>query len=85
MKGFIKGEKLRLQRTNSSQTTFEGNIKNFAARLKNRGYPAATVVKHLSEVKFFEREMSLTNKDRTARKKIIFCPLSYNTIRLCVT
>ena len=34
--------------------------------LKNRGYPAATlVVKDLSEVKFSERETSLTNKDRT--------------------
>ena len=46
-KGFIK----ELLRTNSSQTTFEENIRNFAAHLKNRGYPAATlVVKHLSEV-----------------------------------
>ena len=35
---------------NSSQTAFEENISNFAAGLKNRGYPAATVVKHLSEV-----------------------------------
>ena len=66
----MKGEALRLLRKNSSQTAFEENIGNFAARLKNRGYPAATVVKHLSEVKFSERETSLTNKDRTARKKI---------------
>ena len=72
-KGFIKEEALRLLRTNSSQTTFEENIRNFAAHLKNRGYPAATlVVKHLSEGKFSGRERSLTNKDRqNARKKII--------------
>ena len=70
-KGFIKGEVLRLLRTNSSQTTSEENIRNFAACLKNRGYPAVTVVKHLSEVKFFEREISLTNKDRTTRSKIL--------------
>ena len=71
-KGFIKEEVLRLLRTNSSQTTFEENIRNFAAHL-NRGYPAATlVVKHLSEVKFSERETSLTNKDRqNAPKKIL--------------
>ena len=67
----MKGEALRLLSKNSSQTAFEENISNFAARLKNRGYPTATVVKHLSEVKFSEREMSLTNKDRTSRKKIL--------------
>ena len=77
-KGFIKGEALRLLRTNSSQTTFEENIINFAAHLKNRGYPAATlVVIHLSEVKFSERETSLTNKDRTHERK--FYPLPHNT------
>ena len=53
-KGFIGGEALRLLRTNSSQTTFEESITNFAACLRNRGYPAATVVKHLSEIKFSE-------------------------------
>ena len=70
-KGFIKGGALRLLKTNSSQTTFEENIRNFAARLKDRGYPATTVEKHLSEVKFSQRETSLTNKDRTARKRIL--------------
>jgi len=40
-------------------------------RVKNRGYPAVTVEKHLSEIKFSERETSLTNRNRTARKKII--------------
>ena len=70
-KGFIKGEALRLLRTNSSQLTFEENTSNFTARLKNRGYPAATVEKHLSEVKFSERETSLTNRNKTARKKIL--------------
>ena len=44
-KGFIKGEASRLLRTNSSQTTFKENIRNFATCLKNRGYPAAKVKK----------------------------------------
>jgi len=52
MKGFIKGEVLRLLRTNSSQYTFEENIRNFRARLKNRGYPGVRVEKHQSEDKF---------------------------------
>ena len=70
-KGFIKGEALRLLRTNSSQSIFEENLRNFALRLKNRGYPAATVEKHLSEIKFSERNASLSNKNRTAQKKIL--------------
>ena len=39
-KGFIKGEALRLLRTNSSQLNFEENMSNFKTRLQNRGYPA---------------------------------------------
>ena len=51
-KGFIKGEALRLLRTNSSEITFEENMRDFSTRLKNRDYAAATVKKHLSEVIF---------------------------------
>ena len=43
-KGFIKGlkgEALRLLRTNSSQITFERNSRKFQNRLLERGYPAA--------------------------------------------
>ena len=50
-KGFIKGEALRLLRTNSSEITFEENMRNFSACLKNRDYPATTVEKHLSEAR----------------------------------
>ena len=38
-KGFIKGEALRLLRTNSSHSTFNKNMQSFKKRLKNRGYP----------------------------------------------
>ena len=37
--GFVKGEALRLLRTNSSKATFEENISNFKTRLLARGYP----------------------------------------------
>ena len=50
-KGFIKGEALRLLRTNSSQFNFEENMSNFKTRLQNRDYPATIVEKHLSEIK----------------------------------
>ena len=58
-KGFIKGEALRLLRTNSSEITFEENMRNFSTRLKNRDYPATTVEKHLSEVIFADRKKAL--------------------------
>ena len=48
-KGFIKGEALRLLKRHFSQTTFEENIRNFAAHLKSRGYPAATLVVNISQ------------------------------------
>ena len=38
-KGFIKGEVLRLLRTNSSHSTFNKIMQSFKTRLKNRGYP----------------------------------------------
>ena len=68
---FIKGEALRLLRTNSSQFTFEENMSNFKARLQNRDYPARIVEKHLSEIKFSDREMSQAQKNKTAPKKIL--------------
>ena len=37
--GFVKGEALRLMRTNSSKSMFKENIKNFRTRLTSRGYP----------------------------------------------
>ena len=44
-KGFIKGEALRLLRTNSLQIAFERNIRNFHNRLLERVYPAAILRK----------------------------------------
>ena len=57
---------LRLLRTNSSQFTFEENMSNFKTRLQNRDYPARIVEKHLSEIKFSDREMSLAQKNKAA-------------------
>ena len=61
-KGFIKGEALRLLRTNSSEITFEENMRNFSTRLKNRDYPATTVEKHLSEFIFADRKKALEQR-----------------------
>ena len=69
-KGFVKGEALRLLRTNSSKVVFEENIKNFKTRLASRGYPSNLVDKILSEVYFAERKNALTQRQK-ANKKIL--------------
>ena len=70
-KGFIKGEALRLLRTNSSEITFEENMRNFSTRLKNRDYPATTVERHLSEVISADRKKELEQRNKNASKKIL--------------
>ena len=71
-KGFIKGEALRLLRTNSSEKTFEENIANFKQRLRMRGYRDKVIDKHLSEVKQHERMLALQNKTKTHKKILPF-------------
>ena len=63
-KGFIKGEALRLLRTNSSKALFEESINNFKLRLRDRGYPNNIVEKTLAEVKFTERKYALQEKQK---------------------
>ena len=69
-KGFIKGEALRLLRTNSSKAKFEENIALFKQRLRHRGYPDNLLNTTLSEVNFSERMSALQNKQKT-RKRIL--------------
>ena len=54
-KGFIKGEALRLLRTNSSAKSFVENITQFKTRLRARDNPNSLVERITSEVKFSER------------------------------
>ena len=71
-KGFIKGEALRLLRTNSSKTIFEENIRNISVRLRMRGYPRHLIDHILSEVKFAERESALQQRQKTQEKPLPF-------------
>ena len=70
-KGFIKGEALRLLRTNSSQITFERNVRNFQNRLIERSHLATILRKYLSEVKFADRKTALQQRNKSARKKLL--------------
>ena len=63
-KGFIKGEALRLLRTNSSKELFEEKIKNFKSHLIERGYPENLIITTLSEVIFEDRKLALQKKTK---------------------
>ncbi|XP_067016780.1 uncharacterized protein [Acropora muricata] len=76
-KGFIKGEALRLLRTNSSEHTFQDNIANFKLRLFERGYPVNLVNNALAEIQFKVRESALKNQNK-GRKKILPFVTQYN-------
>ena len=55
-KGLIKGEALRLLRTNSSAKSFYENIYNVKKSLRAKGYRHNIIQKITSEVKFTERK-----------------------------
>ena len=63
-KGFVKGEALRLLRTNSSNKTFEEKITTFKKHLIERGYPQNFINNKLSEVKFQERTQALPQRNK---------------------
>ena len=68
-KRFVKGESLRILRTNSPKTTFEENISNFKQRLIDRGYPQTMIKNLLSDIKFAERESALLKHSNKEEKK----------------
>ena len=71
-RGFIKGEALRLLRTNSSRITFEEYIKKFETNLIERGYPEKLTQETLSEVKFESRKEALTQKQKQNKRILPF-------------
>ena len=71
-KGFIKGEALRLLRTNSVKENFDKYKRDFKQRLCNRGYPTALVDKILTEVQFSDRTEDLRNKTKKEKEMLPF-------------
>ena len=68
-KGFVKGEALRLLRTNSSKSIFEENIENFKTRLTLRGYSERKVDNPLRR-----QDRSSQTKIEIAQKDSTLCP-----------
>ena len=77
-KGFIKGEALRLLRTNSTETKFEENICNFKSHLRVRGYPDDLVNRVLAEVKFTNRKSALEQKQHRVQNGLMPFVTQYN-------
>ena len=71
-RGFINGEALRLLRTNSSETMFEGNLSKFKLHLIKRGYPKKLLRRTLSEVNFATRQTALLQKNKTRKRVLPF-------------
>ena len=68
--GFIKGEAMRLLRTNSSKTSFEESLVKFKQHLRIRGYPKTVIERSLSGVNFADRPSALTQKKK-AKERIL--------------
>jgi len=75
--GFIRGEALRLFRTNSSKTTFEESLVKFKQRLRIHGYPKTTIERSLSGVNFASRPSALKQKKK-ANERILPFVTTYN-------
>ena len=70
-RGFIKGEAIRLLRTNSSEINFQEAISSFKTRLQTRGYPKQLVEKTVSEVTFAGWQSALHKQSRKTDEKIM--------------
>ena len=77
-KSFIKGETLRLLRTNSVKETFESRKLEFLTRLLERGYPRELAENISAEVKFSSRNEALQNKTKTSRNVLPFIITTFN-------
>ena len=72
-KGFMKGEALRLLRTNFSKTPFEENIRDLKSRLHIRGIPRSSLVnKVLAGVQFTDGKSALHQKQKMRKKMLPF-------------
>lgn len=70
--GLVKGEVLRLLRTNSSMTTYDEITSNFKTHLLARGYPHNLIEKVLLEIIFTERSLALKQENKTNKDNLSF-------------
>ena len=71
-RGFIKGEAIRLLRTNSSEKTFEECLSNFKLHLRVRSYPQTFIERSRAEVNFAGRKLALKQNQRHYVQRLFF-------------
>ena len=72
-KGFIKGEALRLLRTNSVRENFVKNKRDFEHRLCKRGHPLTLLQEILTDVKFTDRKKSSLQQNNANKRDLTIC------------
>ena len=77
--GFIKGEAIRLLRTNSSKTTFEDSLVKFKQHLRTRGYPK-TVIERSFSGDFAARPSALTQKKKANERILPFVTMYHYAV-----
>ena len=78
--GFIKGEAIRLLRTNSSKTTFEDSLVKFKEHLRTRSYPKTVMERSFSGVNFAARPSALTQKKKANERILPFVTTYYSAV-----
>ena len=78
--GFIKGEAIRLLRTNSSKTAFKGSLVKFKQHLRTRGYPKTVIEKYFSGVNFAARPSALTQKKKANERILPFVTTYHSAV-----
>ena len=78
--GFIKGESIRLLRTNSSKTAFEDSLVEFKQHLRTRGYPKTVIERSFSGVNFAARPSALTQKKKANERILPFVTTYYSAV-----
>ena len=79
-KCFIKGEALRLLRTNSPRKIFGEQIQNLKSRLQQRGYPENLVQRTFSEVQFGNRKLALLQNPKENKQILPFVTQCHPTV-----
>ena len=78
--GFIKGEAIRLLRTNSSKTRFEDSLVKFKERLRTCGYPKTVIERSFSGVNFAATPSALTQKKKANEGILPFVTTYYSAM-----
>jgi len=72
-RGFIKGEALRLLRTNSSKTLFEESVTNFKGYLLESQDTQKTLFKQPSQKLLLKTGIKPSNKSKTKKGNLALC------------